>query len=145
MKIWSPEHCLKLKMVAGSATCQQSKYEVVLSVKVSLFIRSWKQREFVYLVCSSVIEDLFLLPPNYIVHLEGLWPDLNLGFTKTKPINMTYEDRPQWPYTNDLIKLWLKDWCFLTNNVLAVITSDLMSTLQQIKTKIQEIKTCLRF
>ena len=41
-----PEHCLRLKKVAGSATSEQNKTETLLSFKLSLFIRSWEQREF---------------------------------------------------------------------------------------------------
>ena len=42
----SPEHCLKMEKVAGSATCKQSK--TVLSFKVSLFIQSRKRRVCVF-------------------------------------------------------------------------------------------------
>ena len=41
------KHCLKLEKVAGSATYKQSK-------TVCQFIQSWKQRQFVYLVCLDI-------------------------------------------------------------------------------------------
>ena len=56
VKIWSP--LLEARKVAGSATYLQSEAEwIVLSFKVSLFIQfiqSWKQREFVDLVCLGI-------------------------------------------------------------------------------------------
>ena len=50
-----PEECLKLERWQGPPNKNKVKqYEIVLSFKVGLFIlfiQSWKQSEFVYLVC----------------------------------------------------------------------------------------------
>ena len=58
--------------MAGSATYKQSETVwSVLSFKVSLFTPSWKQREFVYLVCWSADEDLCLLVVVSVTKLQN--------------------------------------------------------------------------
>ena len=56
--IRSQGHFFKLERWQGPPNINKVKeYETVLPLKVSLFIRfirSWKQREFVYLVCLSI-------------------------------------------------------------------------------------------
>ena len=62
----STEHFLKLERWQGPPHVNKVKlYETVSSFKVSLFIQSWKQWKFVYLVCLGLkklnrIEKVFL-------------------------------------------------------------------------------------
>ena len=53
-----PDHCLKREKWQGPPHVNKVKqYDIVLSFNVSLFIQfiqSWKQREFVYLVCLGI-------------------------------------------------------------------------------------------